>query len=658
MQRKLDRFCSTPSLKPLSSRSNLKKKPRSKPIRVSASKSAEGSVSAASTGAWIDILLPSLVGLLTVLAFAPCVRNGFVAWDDEPNLLDNPHYRGLGWNHLQWMFTTFHHSLYRPLTWLSLAVDHALWGMNPAGYHATSVIIHAVNAILFFYLTKRLLEYAAPGEGLALRVKIAAATAAIFFAVHPLRVEPVAWVSARNDILSATFFLLTVIFYLRYADAQTMGQRARLWLAASVAAYACSLLAKASGIGLPFVLLILDWYPLRRFGRSTAAALPSIRLLQEKVPFLILAIAAGVTAVAAKYQAGSIAAVNIYGFGARVAQSLYGIWFYFYKTVLPLNLSPLYQVHADFTGTELWIMVGAGLAIALVGLAFGLRKAWPAVWAGFLCYLIILAPFLGIVQSGPQLVADRYSYLACLSIHVLIGAAVLLLWRGRRARLRPPPFPLIVGCVVVFTVLTTLSWEQLPHWRNTEALWRHALAIDNESDIAHYNLGRALARSGERAAALAEFREALKIQPADPDSHNNVGLLLAVQGNSAEALAEFRNALEVAPHNAEAFFNLGRVYARQGELQQAEQNYREALKLKPDEAEIHLGLANVLMASGASAEAGEHLRRAVELNPDLADAQTAFARWLAADGKTTEAEEHYRRALELLKSRVSSNPRN
>ena len=644
----------------MSPKSNLKKKTRSKEIQAGASRNSEAPVAAPSTISWADAVLPGVIGVLTVLVFLPVLRNGFVGWDDEPNLLDNPNYRGFGWNNLQWMFTTFHHSLYRPLTWMTLAFDHALWGMNPAGYHATSVILHAVNAILFFYLTKLLIEAAdAKVRERKLPLAVAAAMAALFFALHPLRVEPVAWVSARNDILSATFFLLTLISYVHYARAATAGRSRRLWFAASVAAYGCSLLAKASGIGLPFVLLVLDWYPLRRFAKQTASAVPARRLIAEKLPFLLLALIFGWVAVVAKYEAGSMAAVDMYGLGARAMQSLYGVSFYLYKTLIPLNLSPLYQVPPDFSGTEDWVLAGAAFALAVGVTAFLLRKRWPAPWAALLCYVIILAPFLGVVQSGPQLVADRCSYLSTLGLNVLIAVLLLVSWPGHRRRSwGRPPAALLAASVVVLGAFSALTWQQIAYWRDTETLWREALAINNESDIAHYNLGRVLARRGDRDAAMKEYREALRIQPQDADNHNGVGLLLAVDGKYGESLEEFQKALQVNPRYAEGYFNLGRVYARQGELEKAAQNYREALKLKPDEAEVHLGLGNVFMASDAPVEAAEHFERAVQLNPRLADAHTALARLFAAQGKQVEAEEHYRKALELLKVRAAGASRN
>jgi Tfp pilus assembly protein PilF len=601
--------------------------------------------------------LPGVIGIVTVLVFLPLLRNGFVAWDDEPNLLDNPNYRGFGWNNLQWMFTTFHHSLYRPLTWMSLAFDHALWGMDPAGYHLTSILIHAVNAVLLFYLIERLLEAGdAAVKPQTVPMKIAAGVGALLFAIHPLRVEPVAWISARNDILSATFFLLTLIFYLRYAFAE--GSTRRTWLGASIAAYACSLLAKASGIGLPVVLLILDWYPLRRFGRRSSTPRLGWKLIWEKLPFVVLAAGAALVAVLAKYEAGSMAAVGIYGFGARAVQSAYGLWFYIYKTFLPVELSPLYQVPVDFSGTESWAIAGASLITIMAVSAFLLRERWPAVWASFLFYVVILAPFLGILQSGPQLVADRYSYVSCTSLSLLVGALFLYLWKAHGARFRQVHIALGSVAVMVLAVFSVVSWQQIPIWRDTESLWRHALAIDRESDIAHYNLGRVLARRGDRGAAMAEYREAVRIQPQDSDNHNGVGLLLALEGKYEESLTEFQKAVEINPRYAEGFFNLGRIYAIQRDFQKAEQNYREALRLQPEQAEIHLGLGNILMASGASAEAAEHLEQAVKLNPGLADAHTALARLLVAQGKKAEAEEHYQKALELLKSRATDTSRN
>ena len=297
---------------------------------------------------WPGWLLPTLIFVVTAFAFFPTLHNGFVNWDDDKNIYENPNFRGLGWSHLRWMFTTFHLSNYRPLTWVTLGIDYLLWGMNPFGYHLTSLILHAANAILFYFLSYRLLDLAQSGPDTRREfpLRVAAGFSALIFAIHPLRVESVAWASARNDVVSALFYMWTILYYLR-AVAVPNGNRTRRWrMAVAVIIYGLSLLSKGIGLTLPVVLLVLDIYPLRRLGGSAAKWFgpEARRIWWEKVPFLLVALAAGVTAVLAKQETAAIYAIASYGLFPRFAQVMYGLTFYLWKSLLPLDLSPLYPL--------------------------------------------------------------------------------------------------------------------------------------------------------------------------------------------------------------------------------------------------------------------------------------------------------------------------
>ena len=639
--------------------------------------------------AFSDWAVATLIVAFTAIAFFPTLQNGFVNWDDYENIVNNPHYRGLGWSQIGWMFTTFHHSLYRPLTWISLGLDYILWGMNPLGYHLTSILLHAANAVLFFYLAQRLLTLchrtAVPGRDLP--VRIAAGFAALIFAIHPLRVEPVAWVSARNDLLSAFFFLLTVIFYLEYARRKVNDEyRSGHWFAAAVAAYTCSLLSKASGIMLPLVLLVLDVYPLGRLGKRGWFR-PAVRKVWwEKLPFFFLAVITGLAAVAAKYEAGSIASVENYGFSARAAQSLYGLLFYIWKTLLPLKLSPLYQVPPDFTGSEPWALASASWAAILFVILFVLRTRWPAGLASLLCYVAILAPVLGVLQSGPQLVGDRYSYLSCMSWALLAGGGLVHLCQlslsGRFASRIAIP---VTGFAALALVgLGALTWRQTQIWKDSERLWTHALSIQKESSYAHNNLGIALAEQNRLDEAMAEFREVLRIDPQDADGHHSLGNALARKGRLGEAVEQFHEALRIRPDHAKAHYDLGTALARQGELDNAVLHFRQAVRYDPRNASAHYNAGRILLEQRQLEEATDHFRQALRIDathmkaryylavalagmgdfgaadkefrealrvePNLAEAHAGLARALSAQGKKDEAVQHYQEAVRLLKS--------
>src|SRR3989454_5913609 len=300
-------------------------------------------VTRALTQRWVHWLVPVLVALVTFAVFLPALQNQFVNWDDPTNFLDNPYYRGLGWSQLRWMWTTTHLGHYIPLTWMTLGLDYLLWGMNPFGYHLTSLLLHAANAVVFFFVVHRILPLALPSRyerGHALAV--AAGFAALVFAIHPLRVESVAWVTERRDVLSGLLYLLTILIYLRACE---RGARGRGWYWLSVAVFVCALLSKSMVVNLPVVLLILDVYPLRRLGGASGWwSEPARPVYVEKIPFVLLAAAASAIAVIAQssvHAAASLAQLSVLG---RLAVSAYGLSFYLWKMVVPVNLSPLYEL--------------------------------------------------------------------------------------------------------------------------------------------------------------------------------------------------------------------------------------------------------------------------------------------------------------------------
>src|SRR5258706_3928212 len=373
--------------------------------------------------AWLSWFVPLTIFLITILAFLPALNNGFVGWDDDGNIDDNPHYRGLGWTQLRWMFTTFDMSLYRPLTWATLGEDYVVWGMNPFGYHLTSVLLHAGSCVLFYFIARDLLVLARsdanPPDDIP--VLIGAAFAALIFAIHPLRVEPVAWVSARNDVVSGLFYLASMLCYLRAARLGSNQATRWYWLAAAVIVFGLSLLSKAMGVTLPAVLLVLDIYPLKRLvgGPDKWFGAKVRHIWWEKVPFLLLAFGFGVIALLAKYSTGALRPMQQYFLSYRIGQAFYGLCFYLLKTFVPVNLSPLYELPYDFdTWMPLFVLCGAVVVLITVAV-FLSRKRYPALLACWVYYLIVVTPVLGVAQSGPQIVADRYSYLACLSWAIL-----------------------------------------------------------------------------------------------------------------------------------------------------------------------------------------------------------------------------------------------
>lgn len=598
-------------------------------------------------------LVPCLIFTLTFMVFFPVLQNELVNWDDIENLVENPNYRGLGWVQLRWMFTTFHMSNYRPLTWMTYGLDYLLWGMAPFGYHLTSLVLHAANAVLFYFVAFQLLRLATAisSELEQVALTVSAGFAALVFAIHPLRVEAVAWASARNDLLAGFLLLWTVFCSLRAvmpAPAEMVRWR---WMIAALVVYGLSLLSKGTGMVLPAVLLVLDVYPLRRLGGEPGKwfDLATRRVWWEKVPFLLLAVAAGVIALLAKRGAQAMLPYEQYGALPRLFQALYGLVFYLWKTMVPLNLSPLYALPTSLRTWD-WTFLASGLIVLLCSVGFFLfRRHWPAALAAWVSYLLILLPVLGLAQSGPQIVADRYSYLACLGWASLIGAGMLCLWKmclNRGISLRS--FILAIGLAVgVLAGLAALTWNQVKVWRDSETLWRHALRVGEESSFAYNNLGFALISRGKIQEAVGHFRQALRINPAFAGAQSNLGFALARLGRFDEAIEHYREALRINPGHASAHTNMGVALASLGRLDEAMVHYREALRTNPISSTTHNNLGVALASRGPLGGAMEHFREAIRINPRYAAAYNNLGFALLIQGNLEKAITHFRQALQI-----------
>src|SRR5437870_3406433 len=528
---------------------------------------------------WGSWLVPVLIALVTFIAFLPTLRNQFVDWDDFKNFLDNPYYRGLAWTQLRWMWTT-HLGHYIPLTWMTFGLDYLLWGMNPLGYHLTNLLLHAANAAVFFFVVRRILTLALPSpsaRGPALAMS--AGFAALVFAIHPLRVESVAWVTERRDVLSGLFYLLAILVYLRACE---QGARGRGWYWLSVAVFVCALLSKSMVVNLPVVLLILDVCPLRRRGGTTGWwSEEARRVYVEKIPFVLLAAAASAMAVIAQLSARAAVPLAHLSVPGRLAVSAYGLSFYLWKMAVPVNLSPLYEAPRTLNFGATPFLLSYGLVLTITAFVLALRRRVPGLPAAWLAYIVILLPVLGIVQSGPQIAADRYTYLAGLGWAILAGAGLLFCGRASRRSTTGTPITWPIAGVAICAVagLGVLTWNQAQIWHDSERLWTHALATYPQTSMAQNNLGAVLADQGKLAEAIEHYQRALQIRPENVEAHNNLGLALARQGKMAEASDHYRQALRIMPNDVEVHNNLGRALAQQGKMAEASEHYEQALRL-------------------------------------------------------------------------------
>jgi protein O-mannosyl-transferase len=523
-------------------------------------------------------VLPIAVAVITAAAFLPSLQNDFVLWDDDMNFLENPDYRGLSWAHLRWAWTTTLGGHWHPLTWLSLAFDWTVWGMDARGYHLTSLALHVGNALWCFALARTLLARAVPGAA-PRRVAFGAAAAALLFAVHPLRVESVAWASERRDVLSAFFWLPALLAYVRMTDA---GGRARLgWAGLSLACLALSLLSKAWGMTFPAVLLVLDAYPLRRVGRE-----PVLRLLAEKLPWIGLALLGAVTAFEAQHPVEAMRTLAHHGVAARTAQAAYGLCFYVVKSIVPRGLHPAYLLELQLDPTRP-VYVAAVLAVALVTAALvALRRRAPWALAAWIAYAAIVSPVLGIAQTGPQIAADRYTYLATIPLALVVPGVGLAT--------RAPGRLLATAGVVVVALLGLLTARQTRVWHDSATLWAHVLRIDPGNYVAWTNRG---VLTGDPRQAAVHYTEAIRLNPRYTLAWANRGACRHALADYAGAAADYSEAIRLAPGDPKTWNNRGWARQAAGDWRGAAEDYAHALAISPPDwngralIETNLGLA-------------------------------------------------------------------
>jgi len=503
-----------------------------------------------------------------------------------------------------------------PVTWLTFGLDHALWGMNAFGYHLSNVLLHAANAVLFYLLAMRLLRLGLT-EASAGAIRLGAIAAALFFALHPLRVESVAWVTERRDVLSALFYLLTVLAYLKACAAD--GPPRRRWLLASLGAYALGLLSKSLIMSLPLVLLVLDVYPLRRARGRWG------RVLLEKVPYLVLALAAAVISVLVVIAKVGLTSSSAYPLPARTAMALYSLVFYLWKTLVPVLLSPMYELPARVELTSPRFVFPALFVVALtVGLVLA-RRSWPAALAVWLVYGFTLAPVSGIVHNGPQLVADRYSYLSCLGIALLVGAAATAVV-SHAGLSRPARAAAAVTGLVWVVGLAALTWQQLPVWQDAEAVWQRALEVDPDCAFCHGQTGALAGNRGDLVTAIAHFERVVELRPRNVRHRSNLGLALLKAGRPAEAAVQFERILAREPADAETRTRLGLALAQQGRLAEASREFERASRDDPRSAGALTQLGISLIELGRPSEAIPYLESAARLDPASPIVRAALSR--------------------------------
>ncbi|MFI5324659.1 MAG: tetratricopeptide repeat protein [Candidatus Rokuibacteriota bacterium] len=582
--------------------------------------------------------LPGLTAALTLLVFLPTLEATFVNWDDETSFLTNPAYRGLGWAQIRWMVTTTYLGHWSPLAWMTWGLNYVTGGLDPWGYHLGNLLLHAANVGVLWLVARRLLAIGASAATTSATVAAGATIAALVWGLHPLRAEAVAWASARRDVLCGLFYLLAVLAYLRSVTSGA-GIERRCW-ALSLGAFAAALSSKTIAMTLPLTLLLLDVYPLRR------RALGWWILAREKLPYAMLAAAAGVVAFVARQESGNITAYTQYGAGARLALAAYTLWFSWWTSLWPAGLSPMYELprRVDLAQTR---FLGPVLAVtALTAALVLLRRRWPAGLAAWAQSVIVLVPISGVVHSGYQLTADRYSYLASLGLSVMAGAG--LVWILRHAAGRPVRRwvrPLAWGsAALVLVALGATARAQTVIWKDSETLWRRAVEVDPTCSLCESNLGRVVARPGRFTEGETHLQRAIALRPDRPGPHENMGTIMLAQGRYPDAEEHFRRAATLQPDRAASRNALGVALANQGRHREAEAEFQEAARLSPRLVDGPANLGVLYTRQGRFEEAIAPLRRALALDGGRAGVRVELGRALrgraielAREGRLDEA---------------------
>ena len=572
-----------------------------------------------------------ILALLTALVFLPTVRCGFLFLDDPDYVTENPGIQGFTPAHVRDAFSlNTPHDLWLPATWLSYMTDHALWGLNPAGYHLTNVLLHAADAALLFLVLCALTGSFWPPL-----------LVAALFAVHPLRVESVAWVTERKDVLMALFWFLGLWAYLKYAKARSWA-----WYLTALALCALSLMAKPMAITLPFFLLLLDYWPLGRLDAGDLKTRAGLRrlgfLALEKLPFLALCSLAAWANFMVAARRGAFASAETISLAGRVANAIASYGTYLRQTFLPTGLAlPYPYPYYSLTSPAVLASVAA-LLIVTAGVVLRARKR-PWLFTGWFWFLGTLTPVIGLTQAGMQAHADRFTYVPQIGLFLMMawGAAELVRLRPRAVK------PLAAGFGLALALLAGASVARMADWKDTRTLFTKTLETTGENWEARHYLGIALGREGKLAEAAGEYEKALAANPRFAHAHGNLGMVLWRMGRSGEAQAHLTEAARLAPGFAQGRNNLGALLADRGQNDKAVAEYQAALAVRPGFAQAHANLGRALYALGRVRESEQHLETAVGLAPDYAQAWHDLGVALTRLDDPARAEAAFRRALAL-----------
>jgi protein O-mannosyl-transferase len=585
-----------------------------------------------------SIIICLCLSVCVLIVFWNVQNHDFVHYDDQAFVIENSYvHSGLTSKSISWAFTTGHTGCWHPLTWLSLMLDYELFKLNPGGYHWTNVMFHIANTLLLFLVLNRM-------TGRVWRSSFVA----VLFAVHPLHVESVAWISERKDVLSAFFWMLTLWAYVLYAERPSF--KRYVWV---LVFFVLGLLSKPMVVTLPFVLLLLDYWPLKRLESFHAyeshlslslpvfinkRLSPSTLLILEKVPLLILSLVVSILTFINTKDLGGVATLGAVPFYLRVDNSIISYVDYIIKMFLPHNMAVFYPYPDAF---PLWqVALSLVLLLGMTFLVLFHARRLPYLAVGWFWYLGTLVPVIGLVQAGIQAMADRYTYVS------FIGLFVMVTW-GVADYLKSVKYRKVILTVissVAASILMLLAWQQVQHWKNTLTLFTHTLRVTELNYLAYDIIGQEHLNNNKLAEAIKCFRTAVGFMPSYGNANNNLGYALSLQGLYKEAIPYYKAALRVLPRESVIHLNIGNALYCIRDYNQSAVHYQIAASLKPDDPAIKVTLGVIMIHLGKPDKAIARFREALRLKPDDANAHYYLGIALKQTGLPKEVKGHINKA--------------
>ena len=610
----------------------------------------------------LTIIAALLVAGVTFLVFLPTLRNGFVNWDDDGYIYKNTFIRGIDVILFRSAFLNFNMANWHPLTWISHAVDYALWGMNPVGHHLTNNILHAINTMIVVLLVVGLLQFSKSTEGKDgngarsddMGPIVGGGVAGLLFGLHPLHVESVAWISERKDVLCTLFFLLSLSAYLKYIKTSTEGKKSESWLLNrhylySLTLFFLALLSKPMAVTLPVVLLILDWFPLERT-RSQAAFKHA---LEEKYPFFVLSLLSSIITIVAQKTGDAIVSLESTPFLTRVIVGAKALIMYLWKMIVPVDLSPFYPYPKDASLFSLEYLLPVLLVIGLTAACLAAakrQKLWLAAW-GY--YIITVLPVLGLIQVGRQSMADRYTYIPSIGPFFLAGLGVSLIYgSGKKAALgkRGPSLKAVSAgvAVVLIPVLIYLTLQQIGIWKNSVVLWTYVIEKENVRIPQVYNsLGVAYRDAGQYDMATKNYNIAIALNPAYSEAYYNRGIIYTKEELPDNAVEDFTKAIAVNPKLYQAYYNRGVCFFNKGMINEAIEDFNAAIAINPYYLEAYFNRGLAYGKKGFLDKAIADFSKAIDINPRSDEAYNTRGISYGKKGQFDLAVADFSRAIEL-----------